>query len=63
MDNDQPRKGAAIKMFAVGLFFVGGLDAMLAWRGSFAVEAFAFLLMAAGLVLYFIGSVRARQQT
>lgn len=63
MDDDKPRKGAAIKMFSVGLVFVGGLDAMLAWRGGFAVDTFATMLIVTGLALYFVGSVRAKRRT
>lgn len=54
-------KGVKTKLFGVILIFLGGLDAMLSWRGNFEVSQFYWALLGAGAFLVFLGS--ARQQS
>lgn len=51
-------RGAVIKLFGVILVILGGLDVMLSWRGGFAVAPFHAGLIAVGLLLCLIGSIR-----
>ncbi len=55
-DQDAP-KGVKTRLFAVGLIFLGALNAMLSWRGGFAVSDLSVLLLAVGLGLYFLSSM------
>jgi hypothetical protein len=43
--------------------FLGALDSMLFWRGGFEMSRFYIALMAAGALLYFIGSIRQGRKT
>ena len=63
MRSDRPARGYIIRLFGVVLIFVGALDSMLSWRGGFAVGDFYLFLIASGLVLYGVGSVRRRDGT
>ena len=63
MADAQTGKGAKTRLFGVGLIFLGVLDSMLSWRGGFEVSHFYIALMAAGAVLYFIGSVKRGRKT
>lgn len=54
-------RGVKTKLFGVVLIFLGGLDAMLSWRGSFEVSQFYWALLSVGAFLVFLGS--ARQQS
>ncbi len=58
MENDEPGKGAIIKLFGVVLIFLGTLDSMLSWRGGFAVSDFYVFLIASGVLLYAVGAIR-----
>lgn len=51
-------RGVKTKLFGVVLIFLGGLDAMLSWRGNFEVSQFYWALLGAGAFLVFLGSVR-----
>ncbi len=57
-----PKRGVKTKILGVGLLFVGLMDSMLSWRGGFAVAEFYVVLIAAGLVLIAIGTVRQRSR-
>ncbi len=50
--------GVKTKLFGVILIFVGVMDAMLAWRGGLALDGFYVFLIAAGLALTLVGSIR-----
>lgn len=50
--------GVKTKLFGVVLIFVGTMDAMLSWRGGLAPDGFYVFLIAAGLALYLVGSIR-----
>ncbi len=50
--------GVKTKLFGVVLIFVGTMDAMLAWRGGLALDGFYVFLIAAGLALTVVGSIR-----
>lgn len=63
MADEQTKKGAKTKLFGVGLMFLGALDSMLFWRGGFEMSRFYIALMAAGALLYFIGSIRQGRKT
>jgi hypothetical protein len=63
MENSGSEKGAVIRIFGVVLIFLGILDSMLSWRGGFAVSTVYVFLIAAGIFLYGIGSIRRRQRT
>ena len=58
MENDEPGKGAILKLFGVVLIFLGALDSMLSWRGGFAVSDFYVFLIASGVLLYVVGAIR-----
>jgi hypothetical protein len=55
-----PRKGAAIKLFGVAFIFVGMLDSMLFWRGGFQLDGTYALLIAFGVFLVALGTVRSQ---
>ncbi len=54
------RKGAKTKLLGVILICLGGLDSLLSWRGGFAPSGFYVLLIAAGVVLFILGAIRAQ---
>lgn len=56
------RKGVVIKLFGVVMIFVGTFDAMLSWRGGFAVSGFYVLLIGLGLFLYALGAINSRSR-
>lgn len=51
-------KGVKTRLIAVVLVFAGMMDAMLSWRGGFALETSTIVICAAGAALYAIGAVR-----
>ena len=57
MENAAP-KGVKTRLIAVVLIFAGMMDAMLSWRGGFALETSTIVICAAGAVLYAIGAIR-----
>jgi hypothetical protein len=63
MQENEPRKGVALKLLGVVLIILGVLDSMLSWRGGFAVSGSYALLMAFGVFLYALGSIRSRSRT
>ncbi len=67
MAEDKPRKGVKTRIFGVVLIFLGGLDAMLSWRGGFSPSVFHLSLIAAGAFLFALGAARSagadRRQT
>ena len=52
------KAGVKTKLFGVVLIFVGTMDAMLSWRGGLALDGFYVFLIAAGLALTVVGSIR-----
>lgn len=58
MRDEQPRRGAVLKLFGVTLVFLGVLDSMLSWRGGMAVSDFYVVLIASGIFLLAIGAIR-----
>ncbi len=61
IDQAPVRKGAIIKLFGVVLIFLGAMDSMLSWRGGFAVGDFYLALIAAGVLVYGLGAIRAQR--
>lgn len=59
MDDPGAKKGVKTKLFGVLLIILGGLDSMLSWRGGFAPSGIYVFLLAAGVALYGLGSVRS----
>ena len=57
MENTAP-KGVKTRLIAVVLIFAGMMDAMLSWRGGFALETSTIVICAAGAALYAIGAIR-----
>ena len=53
-----PRKGTKTKLLGVVLLILAMLDAMLSWRGGFALDNIILLLFAGGIVLLVVGTVR-----
>lgn len=58
MTEPRPRKGVKTKLMGVVLVFLGLMDSMLSWRGGVELSDFYLLLIAAGLGLYLVGSIR-----
>ena len=54
---DTNNRGAIIRLFGVILIILGGLNAMLSWRGGFEVIPFYVILIATGLFLCLVGSI------
>ncbi len=52
------RRGAKTRLIGVMILFLGLLDAMLSWRGGFALNTFPVVLIGAGLFIYTIGAIR-----
>ncbi len=52
------RRGAVIRLIGVMLLFLGLLDAMLSWRGGFALHIFPVVLIGTGLFVYTLGAIR-----
>ncbi len=57
MKNTAPR-GVKTRLIAVVLLFAGMMDAMLSWRGGFALGTSTIVICAAGAALYAIGAIR-----
>ena len=53
-----PRKGTKTKLLGVVLLILAMLDAMLSWRGGFALGGIVPVLFSGGLILLVIGAVR-----
>jgi len=53
-----PRKGTKTKLLGVVLLILAMLDAMLSWRGGFALDNIILLLFTGGIVLLVVGTVR-----
>ena len=51
-------KGVKTRLIGAGVLFVGALNSLLAWRGGFDGGVFAGALMALGLTLLCIGTIR-----
>jgi hypothetical protein len=51
-------KGVKTRLIAVVLLFAGMMDAMLSWRGGFALETSTIVICTAGAALYAIGAIR-----
>lgn len=56
-DHD-PSRGAIIRLFGVILIILGTLDSMLMWRGGFVLSNLYVGMIASGLFLYLIGTIR-----
>jgi hypothetical protein len=54
----EPRKGTKTKLLGVVLLILAMLDAMLSWRGGFALGGIVPVLFSGGLILLVIGAVR-----
>ena len=52
IEQEAPRRGVIV------LIFAGMMDAMLSWRGGFALNETYVLLIASGVFLYAIGAMR-----
>ncbi len=52
------RRGAKTRLIGVMILFLGLLDAMLSWRGGFALNTFPVVLIGAGLFIYTLGAIR-----
>ena len=52
------RRGAKTRLVGVMILFLGLLDAMLSWRGGFALHIFPVVLIATGLFVYTLGAIR-----
>ncbi len=55
-------RGAVIRLFGVILVILGTLDIMLSWRGAFEIVPFHVMLVAAGLLLCLIGTIRRQNR-
>ena len=53
-------KGFITRLFGIIFIFVGALDSMLFWKGGMVGHGFYVFLIAAGLFLYAIGSIKRR---
>ena len=53
-----PSRGAIIRLFGVILVILGTLDSMLMWRGGLTLGNFYIGMIASGLFLYLIGSIK-----
>ena len=51
-------RGVPFKVLGVILIILGTLDCMLAWRGGFEISALYIGLLAAGVLLFCIGSIQ-----
>jgi len=59
-DARAPNRGAIIRLFGVVLVILGTLDSMLMWRGGFVISPVYVVMIASGLFLYLIGTIRRR---
>ena len=57
---DDPSRGAIIRLFGVIFVILGTLNSMLMWRGGFAVSTPYIGMIATGLFLFVIGTIRRR---
>ncbi len=55
-------RGAIIRLFGVILVILGTLDSMLMWRGGFVLSTVYIGMIASGLFLYLIGTIRRRNR-
>ncbi len=55
---DDPSRGAIFRLFGVILIILGTLDSMLMWRGGLALDTFYVALIASGLFLVLIGTIK-----
>ncbi len=62
-DQGREARGAKTKLLGVILIFVGVLDSMLFWRGGLALSDAYLALIAIGVVLYIVGTLRAGART
>ena len=58
MTDEPEKKGVGLKVFGVCLFFIGGLNTMLCWRGGMQLYAFHPTLMAIGIAFFIAGTIR-----
>ena len=52
------RRGAKTRLLGVIILFLGLLNAMLSWRGGFALNAGPIVLIGLGLFVYALGAIR-----
>ena len=57
------RRGATTRLVGVMILFLGLLNAMLSWRGGFALSTAAVVITASGLFLYVLGAIRGGDKT
>ena len=53
------KEGILPKIFGLILIFLGGMNCMLAWRGSFEVNLSFVFLIVVGIALFCFGVIRA----
>ena len=58
-DHD-PSRGAIVRLFGVILIILGPLDSMLMWRGGFMLSSVYVGMIATGVFLFVIGTIRRR---
>ena len=61
MEQSAP-KGVKTRLIAIVLIFAGMMDAMLSWRGGFALGTSTIVICAAGSALYAIGAIRGGRE-
>ena len=63
METHDPSRGAIIRLFGVILIILGTLNSMLMWRGGFMLSTVYVGMIAFGLFLFLIGTIRRRNGT
>jgi len=58
---DSAPRGVKTKLIAVVLGFAGMMDAMLSWRGGFALATSTIVILSAAAALYAVGAIRAER--
>jgi hypothetical protein len=63
MPDDRPAKGVFMRLFGVVLVFLGLLDSLLSWRGGFALDGFYVFMIAAGISIFVVGTIKRGSKT
>lgn len=55
--DESPQKGILLRLFAIAVLLVGGLDMMLSWRRGLEAGGFYVAIFATGIVLFAVSWV------
>jgi len=59
-DQIKEKKGVGLKVFGMSLVLLSSLNLMLSWRGGFSIDLFYPMILAVGVALFVVGTLKGK---